>query len=115
MALPGEQNCGEAQVVIVVGKKRDRPAERPRDRLGQPEALGDLMQHDHAAVRRQGAGMVAVSGLPSGDRQGKINVAFMATGGGSGGDAHELLRHQIPTPTQRLRRRPSTLLALPHE
>jgi hypothetical protein len=65
---------------------------------------------------RRPASKLAVSGLPStGDRPGKIDVAFMAMGGGSGGDAHELLRHQIPTPTQRLRRRPSTLLAPPHE
>src|SRR5688572_12085990 len=65
---------------------------------------------------RRPASNEAVSGLPAtGDRPGKIGVAFMAMGGGSGGDAHELLRHQIPTPTQRLRRRPSDTFAPPHE
>src|SRR3979411_469323 len=38
---------------------------------------------------RRPASNVAVSGLPAtGDRPGKIGVAFMAMGGGSGGDAH---------------------------
>jgi hypothetical protein len=32
-------------------------AQRPGDRLGQPEALGDLAQQDQAAVRRQAAGI----------------------------------------------------------
>jgi hypothetical protein len=83
--------------------------ERSCNRPGQIEPFGDLAQHDDAAVRRQAAGIErGCEQLPStADRPGKISVAFMAMGGGSGGDAHELLRHQIPTPTQRLRRRPS--------
>ena len=32
-------------------------AERPGDRLGQPQALGDLAQHDDAAVRRKTPGI----------------------------------------------------------
>jgi hypothetical protein len=31
--------------------------ERPRDRLGQIEPLGDLAQHDDTAVRRQATGI----------------------------------------------------------
>ena len=61
--------------VLVAGRDHDHPrhrhlgvavpdagriavvTERSGDRLGQPEALGDLAQHDDAAVRRQAAGI----------------------------------------------------------
>jgi hypothetical protein len=34
-------------------------AQRPGDRLGQPEALGDLAQHHDTTVRRQATGIEA--------------------------------------------------------
>ena len=95
----------DAHRIAVVGERRG-------DASARPSRSAISRKHDDTAVRGQQAGIdVAVSDLPAtGDRPGRNGVACGMASGDSGGTRTLLLRHQNPTPIQRLRRRPSISL-----